>query len=110
MDEIYKLVMYRMVTGKEPYLLWLEGLRDEKTKGILRRRLGRMVLGSLGSVRGVGGGVFELKIDFGPGYRIYFSFLSKETVVILMGGSKGSQAQDILTAQFYKEDYLRRLS
>jgi putative addiction module killer protein len=68
-------------------------------------RLGRVELGNFGEHRGVGEGVFELVIDVGPGYRVYFGKDGKQLVILLIGGTKGSQAADIETAKKYWRDY-----
>ena len=109
MNGNYKLVIYKMVTGKEPFTEWFQSLSDEKTRAVVGQRLSRVERGNFGIIRNVGNSVYEFKINFGPGYRIYFSYVSKNTVVILKAGSKRSQAQDILAAQFYREDHFRRL-
>ena len=106
--QTYKLVVYRTVMGKEPFTIWLQALRDEKAKAVIGCRLKRIIDGNLGEIRNVGGGVSELKIDLGPGYRVYFSYASRDKIIIFLGGSKGSQTQDIITSQFYREDYFRR--
>jgi putative addiction module killer protein len=68
-------------------------------------RLERVELGNLGDHRGVGDGVFELKIDFGPGYRVYFGLDGSELVVLLIGGTKKTQRRDIETAKQYWRNY-----
>jgi putative addiction module killer protein len=62
-------------------------------------RIDRLALGNPGDVKSVGGGVFELKIDYGPGYRIYFAQRGQQLVLLLCGGDKSTQSQDISTAQ-----------
>jgi putative addiction module killer protein len=68
-------------------------------------RLERVELGNLGDHRGVGDGVFELKIDFGPGYRVYFGLDGSELVVLLIGGAKKTQRRDIEIAKQYWRNY-----
>jgi putative addiction module killer protein len=68
----------------------------------------RVRLGNLGDVRAVGSGVFELKIDYGTGYRVYFSPVGAAIVLLLVGGDKRSQDKDILKAQAYWKDYEQR--
>jgi putative addiction module killer protein len=74
-----------------PFSDWLARLKDLRTAGIIRARLNRIRLGNFGDCRSVGGGVEELRIDFGPGYRVYFGRQSSVVVVLLCGGSKGTQ-------------------
>ena len=73
---------------------------------IVRARLNRIRLGNFGDCKLVGGGVEELRIDWGPGYRVYFGRQGSLVVVMLCGGDKKSQAKDILKAQRYWREYL----
>ena len=83
---------------------WLIGLKDVRTKTKILVRLKRAELGNLGNNKSVGSGVFEMKIDYGPGYRLYFS-RSKEIVIILLnGGDKSSQSKDIQKAKQILKD------
>jgi putative addiction module killer protein len=81
-------------------------LRDVRAVGIVRARLNRIRLGNFGDCKSVGGGVEELRIDFGPGYRVYYGREGSVVVVLLCGGDKRSQVRDILTAQKYWKEYL----
>ena len=74
--------------------------------GIIRARLNRIRLGNFGDCKSVGGGVDELRIDFGPGYRIYFGRDGATVIVVLCGGDKKTQARNISTAQRYWKEYL----
>ena len=77
---------------------WLDGLRDIKARARVQARLDRMAEGHLGDVKPVGEGVSELRIDFGPGYRVYFKSRRRELIVLLAGGDKKTQANDIKVA------------
>ena len=79
-----------------------------KTKGIIRARLNRVRLGNFGDCKPVGEGVFEFRIDVGPGFRIYFGKEDQDIVVLLCGGSKRTQDSDIRLAQEYWHDYRSR--
>ncbi|MDH3605173.1 MAG: type II toxin-antitoxin system RelE/ParE family toxin, partial [Candidatus Tectomicrobia bacterium] len=68
-------------------------------------RLRRVRLGNLGDHRSVGEGVFELRLDFGPGYRIYFARIGNEVILLLSGGDKSTQTRDIAQAKLYFSDY-----
>ena len=68
----------------------------------------RLGLGNFSSVKGVGGGVYEFRIDFGPGYRVYFGKSGEQIVILLGGGTKQSQQEDIALAKDYWQDYKRQ--
>lgn len=76
-----------------------------KTQNRILRRLDRLTRGNFGECKSVGGGVFELILDFGPGYRIYFSEIGNIVVLLLCGGDKGSQIRDIERAKMYWREY-----
>jgi putative addiction module killer protein len=82
---------------------WLSGLRDKKGRALIAKRLERWAAGNPGDVEPVGEGVSELRIHFGPGYRVYIARRG-ETTYILCGGDKKSQAADIRTAKEMAED------
>ena len=78
---------------------WLRDLRDVVARAIIVRRIARVAGGNLGDVRPVGEGVSELRIDYGPGFRVYFVRRGERLIVLLCGGDKGSQARDIARAR-----------
>ena len=96
---------YITLDGTIPFAEWLDSLRDRKTEAKIRERLKRISLGNLGDYRSVGEGVFELKIDYGPGYRVYFGQIGSTIVLLLCGGDKSTQKQDIRKAKEYWADY-----
>jgi len=102
--------LYQTEEGKATFSIWLEGLRDAKTRANILRRVARIRLGLLGDYKAVGDGVYELRIDIGPGYRIYFTQLGKTVILLLCAGDKGSQAADIRKAKEYWADYQERTS
>ena len=77
---------------------WLDGLRDIQARARIQARLARLAAGNTGDVKPVGGGVSELRIDYGPGYRVYYTQRGSEVVILLAGGDKKTQAIDIRTA------------
>ena len=78
-----------------PFRDWLDDLRDRRAKTIIAARLRRAAEGNLGQTRALGPGLNEMKIDFGPGYRLYYSRVGDRIVVVLCGGDKSSQGRDI---------------
>jgi putative addiction module killer protein len=92
-------------TGKCPFEEWFSGMRDLKAKSVVRARLLRLVTGNFGSCRNLKGGLWELKIDMGPGYRVYVGRLTPGKALMLLGGDKSSQERDIEKARRYWEDF-----
>ena len=99
--------IYHAPDGRSPFQEWFEGLRDEKGKGIIEARLGRVRVGNLGDCKSVGQGVLELRVSFGPGYRVYLGQDGQTLVILLCGGDKKSQRKDIQNALAYWADYRR---
>ncbi|MEO5332191.1 MAG: type II toxin-antitoxin system RelE/ParE family toxin [Magnetococcus sp. YQC-5] len=81
------------------FSLWLAGLRNSQAKAAILRRLVRAQGGNLGDVKPVGGAVFEMRLDVGPGYRLYFTHRGTILILLLCGGDKSSQTMDIELAQ-----------
>ena len=86
------------VRRTETYARWLDGLRDVRARARVLVRVERLVAGNPGDVRPVGEGVSELRIDYGPGYRVYFKRQGQTLVVLLAGGDKRTQGADIEAA------------
>ena len=82
----------------EAFVQWLDGLRDIKARSRVLVRIERLASGNPGDVKPVGEGVSELRIDYGPGYRVYFVKRGQTVIVLLAGGDKSTQATDIRTA------------
>lgn len=97
--------IYRNQDGKEPLVDWLESVQDITTRARIKNRLRRLELGNLGDTKSVGQGVYELRLDFGPGFRVYFGNVDNMIVLLLCGGDKGSQTKDIKKAIEYWFDY-----
>lgn len=77
---------------------WLSRLRDRRAAARILVRIDRLALGNPGDVKSIGGGVRELKIDYGPGYRVYFARRGEQVVLLLCGGDKSTQSKDVSTA------------
>lgn len=101
----YTISVYQTVGGKCPYSEWLGELKDLQAKAKIRIRIDRLEMGNFGQCRSVGDGVSELKIDFGPGYRIYYGMIGRTCVLLLLGGTKRAQDSDIKKAKEYFADY-----
>lgn len=82
----------------QPFTVWFSGLRDKHAKARIQARIDRMALGNLGDIVPVGEGVSELRIHYGPGYRVYFIQRGRELVILLGGGDKSTQRRDIKAA------------
>lgn len=78
---------------------WREALRDRKASVVLDRRIDRLARGLRGDAKAVGGGVMELRVHLGPGYRIYFTYRGAKLIILLCGGDKNSQTRDIVRAR-----------
>ena len=82
----------------EFFARWLDDLRDMRARARVQVRIERLAVGNPGDVRPVGEGVSELRIDYGPGYRVYFKRYGRELIILLAGGDKSSQTKDIKAA------------
>ncbi len=82
----------------ETYAQWIDNLRDLQARARVQVRIERLAAGNSGDVKAVGAGVSELRIDYGPGYRVYFTKRGREVVILLAGGDKTTQAADIKIA------------
>jgi putative addiction module killer protein len=97
--------IYRSAVGREPFSDWLDRLRDERARQKIQARITRLRLGNLGIARSLGDGVHELKIDYGPGYRVYFGQDRAYLVILLCAGDKRSQDADIRNAKALWKQY-----
>ena len=88
----------RAIQTTDTFDRWFDGLRDKRAKARIEARLRRVEQGNLGDVKPVGGGVSELRIDYGPGYRLYLVPRGADLIILLAGGDKATQDQDIQTA------------
>jgi putative addiction module killer protein len=95
---------YETRAGTSPFRKWRQGIRDAKARQALDARITRFRTGNLGASRSVGEGVCESRIDLGPGYRIYYG-IDGEMIVLLCGGDKSTQDEDIRRAKSFWEDY-----
>ena len=103
-----KVLQYLTASGRKPLAEWLEGLRDREARARISARLDRLSAGLLGDWKSVGGGVCELRIDHGPGYRVYYGQDGNTLILLLRGGTKRTQTKDIEKAHEYWQDYKAR--
>ena len=103
-----ELRTYQTRDGRQPFVEWLAGLTDKEARARIQARLAVVATGSLGDVRSVGEGILELRIRWGPGYRVYFARIGEVVVLLLCGGDKKAQDEDIKTAKSHFEDFKQR--
>lgn len=91
--------MFRVEIRKtEAFAVWMDGLGDIRARARVQARIERLALGNPGDVQAVGEGVSELRIHYGPGYRVYFKQRGRELIILLAGGDKSTQTRDIRAA------------
>ena len=100
-----ELQFYQTANGREPFTEWFESVQNRETQDRIQKRLDRLALGNFGDCRTVSGGVFELRVHFGAGYRVYFGEVDNTIVLLLCGGDKSSQTRDIERAKNYWREY-----
>ena len=100
-NQEWELLYYVSENGRFPFQDWLDSLNDLKAKAIALGRLARLRGGNFGHSQPVGLGVFEQKIDYGPGYRLYYGRIGTRVILLLCGGDKSTQQKDIQTAHRY---------
>lgn len=99
---------YLTAAGSCPFQEWIDSVKDKAVRATVAARINRVRAGTLGDWKMVGDGVFELRVDRGPGYRVYFGRDGKTVVILLTGGEKRSQDSDIKRAKEYWRDYETR--
>ncbi|MBM4261839.1 MAG: type II toxin-antitoxin system RelE/ParE family toxin [Deltaproteobacteria bacterium] len=104
---MFQLRAYVDANDRKPFALWFERL-DSTTAAKVTTAVTRLEQGNFSNAKGVGAGVQECKIDFGPGYRIYFGQDGEQLIILLYGGTKKRQDKDIAKAKEYWADYKRR--
>jgi len=103
--KLYEIAAVRTDSGNCPFKTWYSTIKDTRARAVIASRLARVAAGNLGDWKNVGGGVNELRVDYGPGYRVYFAFHDDVMVVLIVGGDKHSQPRDIKAAQKLWEDH-----
>lgn len=100
---------YLTSAGRDPYQSWLDRLKDLRARVAIQRRIDRIAAGHFGDHKPCRDGVSELRVDVGPGYRVYYARHDRAVVLLLCGGDKRTQASDIDAAVKYWMDYQRRV-
>jgi putative addiction module killer protein len=103
-----EILIYAHGNGTEPYSDWLENLKDVVGRAHIQARITRLKYGNYGDCEPVGEGVRELRIHFGPGYRVYFAEKRSTVVILLCGGDKGNQKRCIKDAKLYWKEYQKK--
>lgn len=103
-----ELLAYRTREGRIPFNDWLDELHDQNIVARVLAGLARVRRGNLGDCKSVGEGVSELRMDYGPGYRVYFAQKGRTLVILLCAGDKRTQEKDIQRAKQYWHDYKQR--
>ena len=102
------LEIYQAASGRYPFDNWFRKIRDKRTRAQVLTRLDRLELGNFGDHKSLGNGLAELRIHSGSGIRVYYTKIGNTVVLLLCGGTKGSQAADIIKAREYLEEYRSR--
>jgi len=105
---MFEVLTYKDDQGEKPYANWLAKLADRHAKARVLVRVSRMASGNFGDCRPVADGGWELRIDWGPGYRVYYALSGKRLVLLLTGGDKRKQQADIDAAVGYWNDWKRK--
>lgn len=103
-----ELRRYLTASGRDVFGEWLATLRDPRTKAKIVARMDRLSAGNFGDCKTLRGGLFELRINWGPGYRVYYALVGRACLLLLCGGDKRKQSSDINRALEYLKDYRER--
>ncbi len=105
-----ELTHYLTADGHDPFQAWLDTTKSKDRQAAMRvlTRLNRLAAGNAGDTKAVGDGVLELRIDYGPGYRVYYAKVGRRLMMLLIGGTKKRQQADIEQAKAFLKDHRRR--
>ena len=103
-----EILRYVTPSGKDVFGMWLDGLRDVRAAAKIVVRIDRLAAGNFGDRKSLKGGVSELRVDWGPGYRVYYAPIDRTTVLLLCGGEKRTQSADIKRAIEHWDDFKKR--
>ena len=105
---MFDLLDYQTANGRDPFKEWLANLADRQARAKVAIRVQRMAGGNFGDHKPLSDGVWELRMDHGPGYRVYYAQAGQRVLLLLIGGDKRRQQADIETAVRYWQDWQRR--
>jgi putative addiction module killer protein len=108
MQNVIEIRHYVDLAGKDVFDEWLTSLRDARAQARIATRINRLAAGNLGDCKSLRQGLYELRIDWGPGYRVYYAMGGKACVLLLCGGDKRKQGSDIERALRHLKDYKER--
>lgn len=108
MGTVIEIRHYVSPGGKDIFDNWLTELADARAQAKIATRINRLATGNFGDCKSLRHGLFELRIDWGPGYRVYYAMIGRECVLLLCGGDKRRQVADIERALQYLKDYKER--
>ena len=101
----YSIKIYKAANGKRPFEVWFNDLADKKAQIAIDMRLERVKMCNFGQCKSLGGQIYELKIDIGPGYRVYFGKIRYQIILLLCAGNKKTQIKDIARAKTYFQEF-----
>ena len=104
-----EILTYTTSGGRSPYRQWYSEIKDEKLKAAISTRLTRLETGNFGDFKRLHQDLYELRIHYGPGYRVYFGSFQNTVVILLCGGTKGTQSRNIIRARNYWNDFLQQI-
>ena len=108
MENVIEIRHYVSRAGEDMFDDWLTGLADARTQAKIASRINRLAAGNFGDCKSLRQGLYELRIDWGPGYRVYYYMLGRVCILLLCGGDKRKQSTDIERARAYLRDYRER--
>jgi putative addiction module killer protein len=108
MTEEIEIRHYIDRAGKDVFDDWMTRLRDARAQAKITARINRVAAGNFGDCKSLGGGLYELRVDWGPGYRVYYATIGEAIVLLLCGGDKRKQSADIQRARQFLQDYQER--
>lgn len=104
-----EILSYTTPSGRNRYRQWYTRIKDEKARIAISNRIARLQAGNFGDFKRLSKNLYELRIPYGPGYRVYFGIYQNDIIILLCGGTKSTQQRDITRAQNYWNDFLEQM-